>query len=90
MRVRPRDAEGRSAGQLLLAWLTSKFTRGSQQQPRACSTSMGGAQRARIGAQGFLADTVTVGMVLELGGLTTGIKLSLQRARQRVIQRRAP
>ncbi len=37
---------------------------------------MGGAQLGRIGAQGFLADVVTVGMVRELGGLMTGIILA--------------
>jgi phospholipid/cholesterol/gamma-HCH transport system permease protein len=37
---------------------------------------MGGAQLGRIGAQGFLADVVTVGMVRELAGLMTGIVLA--------------
>jgi len=37
---------------------------------------MGGAQLGRIGAQNFLADVVTVGMVRELGGLMTGIILA--------------
>ncbi len=37
---------------------------------------MGGAQLARIGAAGFLADVVTVGMVRELAGLMTGIILA--------------
>ncbi|MDP2005659.1 MAG: ABC transporter permease [Rubrivivax sp.] len=37
---------------------------------------MGGAQLGRIGAQGFLADVVTVGMVRELAGLMTGIILA--------------
>ncbi len=37
---------------------------------------MGGAQLARMGAQGFLADMVTVGMVRELAGLMTGIILA--------------
>ncbi len=37
---------------------------------------MGGAQLGRIGAQGYLADVVTVGMVRELGGLMTGIILA--------------
>ncbi len=37
---------------------------------------MGGAQLGRIGAQNFLADVVTVGMVRELGGMMTGIILA--------------
>ena len=37
---------------------------------------MGGAQLARMGAQGFLADVVTVGMLREFGGLMTGIILA--------------
>jgi phospholipid/cholesterol/gamma-HCH transport system permease protein len=37
---------------------------------------MGGAQLGRIGAQSFLADVVTVGMVRELAGLMTGIILA--------------
>ncbi len=37
---------------------------------------MGGAQLGRIGAQGYLADVVTVGMVRELAGLMTGIILA--------------
>ena len=37
---------------------------------------MGGAQLGRIGAQNFLADVVTVGMVRELAGLMTGIILA--------------
>lgn len=37
---------------------------------------MGGAQLGRIGAQGFLADVVTVGMVRELAGMMTGIILA--------------
>jgi len=37
---------------------------------------MGGAQLARIGAQGYIADVVTVGMVRELAGLMTGIILA--------------
>ncbi|MFP5460035.1 MAG: ABC transporter permease [Gammaproteobacteria bacterium] len=37
---------------------------------------MGGAQLGRIGAQGFLADVVTVGMVRELAGLMTGVILA--------------
>jgi phospholipid/cholesterol/gamma-HCH transport system permease protein len=37
---------------------------------------MGGAQLQRIGAQNFLADVVTVGMVRELGGLMTAIILA--------------
>jgi len=37
---------------------------------------MGGAQLARIGAQNFLADVVTVGMVRELAGMMTGIILA--------------
>ncbi len=37
---------------------------------------MGGAQLDRIGAQGFIADIVTVGMVREMGGLMTGVILS--------------
>jgi phospholipid/cholesterol/gamma-HCH transport system permease protein len=37
---------------------------------------MAGAQLARIGAQGFLADVVTVGMVRELAGMMTGIVLA--------------
>jgi len=37
---------------------------------------MGGAQLERMGAQGFLADVVTVGMVRELAGLMTGIVLA--------------
>jgi phospholipid/cholesterol/gamma-HCH transport system permease protein len=37
---------------------------------------MGGAQLERIGAQGFLAGVVTVGMVRELAGLMTGVILS--------------
>lgn len=37
---------------------------------------MGGAQLGRIGAQNYLADIVTVGMVRELGGLMTGIILA--------------
>ena len=37
---------------------------------------MGGAQLGRIGAQGFLADVVTVGMVRELASLMTGIILA--------------
>lgn len=37
---------------------------------------MAGAQLGRIGAQGFLADVVTVGMVRELAGLMTGIVLA--------------
>lgn len=37
---------------------------------------MGGAQLSRIGAQNFLADVVTVGMVRELGGLMTAIILA--------------
>lgn len=37
---------------------------------------MGGAQLGRIGAQNFLADVVTVGMVRELGGLMTAIILA--------------
>ncbi len=37
---------------------------------------MAGAQLGRIGAQGFLADVVTVGMVRELAGLMTGIILA--------------
>ena len=36
----------------------------------------GGAQLGRIGAQGFLADVVTVGMVRELAGLMTGVILA--------------
>ena len=37
---------------------------------------MGGAQLGRIGAQGFLADVVTVGMVRELAGLMAGVILA--------------
>ena len=37
---------------------------------------MGGAQLARMGAQGFLADVVTAGMLREFGGLMTGIILA--------------
>ncbi len=37
---------------------------------------MGGAQLGRIGAQHFLADVVTVGMVRELAGMMTGIILA--------------
>ncbi len=37
---------------------------------------MGGAQLGRIGAQGFLADVVTVGMVRELAGLMTAVILA--------------
>ncbi len=37
---------------------------------------MGGAQLGRIGAQAFLADVVTVGMVRELAGLMTGVILA--------------
>jgi phospholipid/cholesterol/gamma-HCH transport system permease protein len=37
---------------------------------------MGGAQLQRIGAQNFLADVVTVGMVREMAGLMTGIILA--------------
>jgi phospholipid/cholesterol/gamma-HCH transport system permease protein len=37
---------------------------------------MGGAQLGRIGAQGFLADIVTVGMLRELAGVTTGVILA--------------
>ncbi len=37
---------------------------------------MGGAQLGRIGAQGFLAEVVTVGMVRELAGLMTGVILA--------------
>lgn len=37
---------------------------------------MGGAQLGRIGAQGFLAGVVTVGMVRELAGMMTGIILA--------------
>jgi len=37
---------------------------------------MGGAQLERIGAQGFLAGVVTVGMVRELAGLMTGVILA--------------
>ncbi len=37
---------------------------------------MGGAQLARIGAQGYIADVVTVGVVRELGGLMTGVILA--------------
>ena len=37
---------------------------------------MGGAQLGRIGAQGYLAEMVTVGMVRELAGLMTGVILA--------------
>ena len=37
---------------------------------------MAGAQLGRIGAQSFLADVVTVGMVRELAGMMTGIVLA--------------
>ena len=37
---------------------------------------MGGAQLARIGAQSFIADVVTVGGVRELAGLMTGVILA--------------
>ncbi|HSM22393.1 MAG TPA: ABC transporter permease, partial [Rubrivivax sp.] len=37
---------------------------------------MGGAQLGRIGAQGFVASVVTVGMVRELAGLMTGVILA--------------
>ena len=37
---------------------------------------MGGAQLGRIGAQGFLADVVAVGMVRELAGLMTAVILA--------------
>ncbi len=37
---------------------------------------MGGAQLARMGAQNFIADVVTVGMVRELAALMTGIILA--------------
>ena len=37
---------------------------------------MGGAQLGRIGAQNYLADIVSVGMVRELGGLMAGIILA--------------
>ena len=37
---------------------------------------MGGAQLDRIGAQAYIADVVTVGMVRELGGLMTGVILA--------------
>lgn len=37
---------------------------------------MGGAQLERIGAQAYIADVVTVGMVRELGGLMTGVILA--------------
>lgn len=37
---------------------------------------MGGAQLGRIGAQGFLADLVAVGMVRELAGLMTAVILA--------------
>ena len=37
---------------------------------------MGGAQLDRLGAQSYIADIVTVGMVRELGGLMTGVILA--------------
>lgn len=37
---------------------------------------MGGAQLGRIGAQGYVADLVTVGMVRELAGMVTAIVLA--------------
>jgi phospholipid/cholesterol/gamma-HCH transport system permease protein len=37
---------------------------------------MGGAQLDRIGAQSYIADVVTVGMVREMAGLMTGVILS--------------
>jgi hypothetical protein len=37
---------------------------------------MGGAQLQRIGAQSFIADVVTVGVVRELAGLMTGVILA--------------
>jgi phospholipid/cholesterol/gamma-HCH transport system permease protein len=37
---------------------------------------MGGAQLARIGAQGYIADVVTVGVVREIAGVMTGIILA--------------
>ncbi|MEN9315662.1 MAG: hypothetical protein RIS35_2055 [Pseudomonadota bacterium] len=37
---------------------------------------MGGAQLGRIGAQRYLADVVTVGMIRELAGLMTGVILA--------------
>lgn len=37
---------------------------------------MGGAQLQRLGAQNFIADVVTVGMVRELAGLMTGVILA--------------
>ena len=37
---------------------------------------MGGAQLGRIGAQAFIADVVTVGMVREMAGLMTGVILA--------------
>ena len=37
---------------------------------------MGGAQLGRIGAQNFIADVVTVGMVREMAGLMTGVILA--------------
>lgn len=37
---------------------------------------MGGAQLDRIGAQGFIADVVTVGVVREMAGMMTGIILA--------------
>ena len=37
---------------------------------------MGGAQLHRIGAQNYIADVVTVGMVREIAGLMTGVILS--------------
>jgi phospholipid/cholesterol/gamma-HCH transport system permease protein len=37
---------------------------------------MGGAQLQRIGAQNYIADVVTVGMVRELAGLMTGVILA--------------
>ena len=37
---------------------------------------MGGAQLGRIGAQGFIADVVTVGVVRELAALMTGVILA--------------
>jgi phospholipid/cholesterol/gamma-HCH transport system permease protein len=37
---------------------------------------MGGAQLDKLGAQAYIADIVTVGMVREMGGLMTGVILS--------------
>ena len=79
-----RSAQGRGSARAADVWRQIDET-GPQSVPIVLMTCaliglmlayMGGAQLGRIGAQYFVADVVTVGMVRELAGLMTGVILA--------------